>query len=266
MLNAWERWIAHAGYVSEGFLYLLIGTFALLPILDARRHPSGAQGVLVRLSLTAPGDLLLGIVALGLASYVTWQLLIALRDPERRRNRGQRFRGAARIGHLFSAALNSFLVIEAMRVLFGFVHTDDGEHSQREWVARILQVPLGRYAIGGVGIGIAVYGLFECVRAVTRFRDSTVDLSRTRLRPLLDILGIYGLLARGIMFALIGIYLIFAGLRRHARYAVGVAGALASLQQQRPYGDWLLGIVAAGLVTYGLWLIAKEPYRKLRDS
>ena len=67
------------------------------------------------------------------------------------------------------------------------------------------------------------------------------------------------------MFALIGTYLSHAAWSSRAQYAVGVAGALNSLKRQ-PYGEWLLGTVAAGLIAYGLWLIIKEPYRRLRDS
>lgn len=116
-----------------------------------------------------------------------------------------------------------------------------------------------------MGICIALYGLYQCYRAVTRNRDSRVDLTRTRLRPLLDALGIFGLLSRGTMFLLIGAFLCRAAWQLHAEYAVGVAGALGSLRQQ-PYGGWALGTVAAGLLSYGLWQIVKEPFRRLRDS
>jgi len=264
-LNAWERWIAHAGYVSEGVLYLLIGAFALLATLDASRRPNGTQGVLVRLSLTPAGELLLALVALGLASFVTWQLLIALRDPEHRRDRDQRARRIIRVGHLLSGALHSILVIEAMRILFGFGVRANGEQTQKEWIARALGVPFGRYIVGITGLGIALYGLYQGYRAVTRDKDSRVDLARTRLRPVLDTLGVFGLLSQGVMFGVIGVYLIRAAWQRHAQYAVGVAGALGALRQ-RPYGAWALGTVAAGLVSYGLWQIVKEPYRRLRDS
>jgi hypothetical protein len=264
-LSLWERWIAHTGYVAEGLLYLLLGTFALLATMDGARRAAGTQGVLVRLSLSPPGELLLAAVALGLASFVTWQLLIAIRDPEHRRDPNQRFRSLVRIGHLFSGALNSLIVVEALRVLFGVADSTNGEHAQKEWIERAFTMPLGRYAVGTVGIGISVYGLYQGYRAASRRRDSTVDLSHTRLRPYLDALGICGLLARGVMFELIGVYLTRAAWSRHAQYAVGVAGALNSLKHQ-PYGEWLLGSVAAGLIAYGLWLIAKEPYRQLRNS
>jgi hypothetical protein len=264
-LAGWERWVAHAGYVAEGLLYLLIGTFALLATLDTSRRPNGTQGVLVRLSLTAPGELLLAAVAFGLASFVAWQLLIALRDPEHRHDRSRQPRVLIRLEHFFNGALHSILVIEAMRVLVGFGRNDGGDRAQKHLVARAFGAPLGRYVVGAVGVGIAFYGVYQWYRAVTRNRDNKVDLTRTRLRPVLDALGIFGLLSRGAMFSLIGVYLTRAAWRLHAEYAVGVAGALGSLRQ-RPYGEWALGVMAAGLVSYGLWQIIKEPFRRLRDS
>lgn len=170
-----------------------------------------------------------------------------------------------RLGHLLNGGLHSVLVIEAMRILFGFGGTAGGERTQKEWIARAFGVPLGRYAVGIVGIGISLYGLYQCYRAVTREKDSRVDLSRTSLRPIMDAFGIAGLLSRGVMFAVIGVYLIRAAWWQHPQYAVGLASALATLRQ-RPYGDWPLGTVAVGLMIYGLLQIMKEPYRRLRDS
>lgn len=264
-LSAWERWIAHAGYLSEGMLYLLIGAFGLLGTIHASRRQNGTQGVLISLSHTPPGDLLLALVALGLASFVTWQLLIAIRDPEHRRDRDQRSRRIVRVGHLLSGALHGFLVIEAMKILFGFGGTANGERTQKEWITRAFLLPLGRYIVGTVGIGISLYGLYQCYRAVTRKKDSRVDLTKARFRPILDALGLFGLLSRGAMFAVIGVHLTRAAWRVHAQYAVGMAGALGTLRQQ-PYGEWVLGTVTTGLMSYGLWQIAKEPYRRLRDS
>jgi len=197
---------------------------------------------------------------------VAWQLLVAVLDPEHRRDRHRHhFRTLVRLEHLFSGALHTVLVIEAMRILFGFGRGTSGVRTQKEWIVRALEAPLGRYVVGAVGIGIAFYGLYQGYRAVSRNRDNKVDLRRTRFRLVLDLLGIFGLLARGAMFSLIGVYLTRAAWRLQVGYAVGVAGALGSLRQE-PYGEWMLGTIAGGLVSYGLWQIAKEPYRRLRES
>jgi Domain of Unknown Function (DUF1206) len=164
-----------------------------------------------------------------------------------------------------SGALHRVLVIEAMRILFGLGGAASGERTQKEWIARAFGMPLGRYIVGTVGLGIMLYGLYQCYRAVTRDKDSRVDLTRARLRPILEALGVFGLLSRGVMFAVIGAHLTHAAWRVHAQYAVGVAGALTAFRHQ-PYGEWVLGTVTTGLMSYGLWQIVKEPYRRLRDS
>ena len=92
-----------------------------------------------------------------------------------------------------------------------------------------------------------------------------MDLSRTRFRLVISALGVYGLVARGILFCLVGGYLVNAAWRHDPRYSGGVAGALSGLKQQ-PYGNWLLAAVAIGLLCYGLSQVAKEPYRKLGKS
>jgi hypothetical protein len=42
----------------------------------------------------------------------------------------------------------------------------------------------------------------------------------------------------------------------------GLGGALATLAQQ-PFGPWLLGIVASGLVVYGAFMMVKARYGRL---
>ena len=126
-------------------------------------------------------------------------------------------------------------------------------------------LPVGRYFVALVGAGIVIFGLWQFYRAVTRDKNKRVELSRTRFRLAISALGVYGLLARGTLFCLVGGYLINAAWRHDPRYSGGIAGALGGLKQQ-PYGEWLLGVVAVGLLCYGLYQIVKEPYRKLGKS
>jgi hypothetical protein len=100
---------------------------------------------------------------------------------------------------------------------------------------------------------------------VTRDKNKRVDLAHTRFRLAISALGVYGLIARGALFCLVGGYLINAAWRHDPRYSGGIAGALGGLKQQ-PYGAWLLGAVAVGLLCYGLCEIVKEPFRKLGKS
>ena len=68
-------------------------------------------------------------------------------------------------------------------------------------------------------------------------------------------LGVFGHLARMIVFALTGYGLLSAAIEFDPKKAKGLDGALAELAHAS-YGPLLLGVVAAGLVGFALYSIA----------
>jgi hypothetical protein len=65
-----------------------------------------------------------------------------------------------------------------------------------------------------------------------------------------------------VAFGLIGIFLIQAARTYDPSKAVGLDGALARLAHQS-YGSFLLGLVAAGLIAFGLFSITEARYRRI---
>jgi hypothetical protein len=262
-LAPWKRWVCHIGYASEGVVYILVGFFAVQAAIGQHREPNGSKGALAGLGGTPLGKALLVLLALGLSAFVLWELLVAFTDPEHPHDRGGR-RVWARISHVFNGLLHSVLVGQALWILLG-IATSDEKQSQENWTARGMALPGGPEMVGLVGVGILIFGLWQFYRAFSGDKNKRVDLRHTPLRPLISALGIYGLAARGVLFGLVGLYLLNAYWYREPRYSAGIAGALGSLKQ-RPAGPWLLGIVAAGLISYGLFQIGKERYRRMADS
>jgi hypothetical protein len=74
--------------------------------------------------------------------------------------------------------------------------------------------------------------------------------------------GKWGYAALGLVFCIIGGFLLSAAIHFDAREVRGLDGALEWLAQQA-FGPWLLGIVAAGLAAYGMFLLLESRYRKL---
>ena len=74
-------------------------------------------------------------------------------------------------------------------------------------------------------------------------------------RTWLERLGRFGIAARGVVYALVGVFLFLAAYRHDPSQAQGINGVLAALLQQ-PYGPWLLGIVALGLIAFGIYSAA----------
>jgi hypothetical protein len=75
--------------------------------------------------------------------------------------------------------------------------------------------------------------------------------------------GRVGLSARAIIFTMIGWFLMQAAYESNANEAQAIPGTLESLLRQ-PYGRFLLGFVAAGLVIYGLYMGVHARYRRIR--
>ena len=75
-------------------------------------------------------------------------------------------------------------------------------------------------------------------------------------------LGMAGHLARMVVFALIGYFLIKAAIDFDPDKAVSVDGALTALAKAS-YGPVLLGIVAAGMIAFAAYSVADARYRRV---
>ena len=72
----------------------------------------------------------------------------------------------------------------------------------------------------------------------------------------------FGLIARGVVFLIIGGFLVVAAWRFSSGDVVGLQGALQTLQQQ-PYGWILLAVVALGLFAFGVYSLIEARYRRI---
>jgi hypothetical protein len=93
-------------------------------------------------------------------------------------------------------------------------------------------------------------------------KDSKTDELGPEERRLFATLGWIGLTARALVFGLVGYFLLCAALDYDPRRAVGIDGALARLQHE-PYGSWIVGLVAVGLLIFAAFSLFEARYRQL---
>ncbi len=74
--------------------------------------------------------------------------------------------------------------------------------------------------------------------------------------------GVVGLVARAVAFALIGVFALKAARDYTPKDAVGIDGALARLLQHS-YGTAALIVVACGLLAFGTYSLADARYRRI---
>jgi hypothetical protein len=67
-------------------------------------------------------------------------------------------------------------------------------------------------------------------------------------------------MSRGVVFGLIGVFVIKAAADYNPQDAIGLDGALQKLARAS-YGPWLLGLTAAGLVCYAVYCLVDARYR-----
>ena len=109
------------------------------------------------------------------------------------------------------------------------------------------------------------YGGYQLYRAYAAKLSKWLDLSSLRATAATWAIrfGRFGLAARGVVFVLMGLFLIRAAAQSDASEARGLGGALRTLAGQE-HGPWLLGAVALGLVAYGLYELIEARYRRIR--
>jgi hypothetical protein len=199
-------------------------------------------------------------VAFGLICYGLWRLVQGIFDPE---HKGSDPTGlAGRLGDAVSGIIYGSLAFTALGIVMGTASSNS--NSTQDWTARLLAQPFGPWLVGGVGVAVIVFGGYQIYRGIAT--DFTDELKRGKMgsseETLVINLGRFGLSARGIVLGLIGIFLLQAAYQFNPQQAKGLGKTLQALAQQ-PYGPWILGIVAVGLIAYGLFMIMMGRYRTI---
>src|SRR5579863_8011198 len=136
--------------------------------------------------------------------------------------------------------------------------------STQDWTATLLKQPFGQalvVIVGLVVLAIAAYLYMKAYKAPFRSKLNLGGL-RAETSKIIINLGRLGYAALGVVFTIIGIFLIVAAVQFNPKKAVGLDGALQELLRQ-PFGPILLIIVALGLIAYGLYSFAEARYRRI---
>ncbi len=248
--TSWISPLARAGYAAKGIVYAIIGVMALLTAFGKGGDILGASGALNEIAKKPFGAVMLGIVGVGLLAYCIYRLLCVFVDAE---NEGDDKSGLAkRAGYLGSGLAYGALSFTAFSGFFGGGTSSGGGEEQA--AAKAMSIPGGHIAVGIIGAAIILAGIFQWVKAFkgSYKRKFSLDSMVAKRRDLVNHTAKAGLIARGIVFPIIGGFLIHAALQSDPSEAKGLGEALKELAEQS-YGWILLGITAAGLLCYGAY-------------
>ena len=248
---SWLIPLAKAGYAAKGIVYGTIGTMALLAAIGKGGDVLGSSGALEEIGSKPFGVLILVIIGIGLLAYSIYRLLCVFFDAE---HEGSDEKGLAkRAGYLGSGLAYGALGAKAIT---GIVSSSGGEEKM---TSGVLQIPGGNIVVSVIALAIIAAGIFQWIKAIKGTYKSkfTLDSFVGKKRHWIERSAKIGLIARGIVFPIIGGFLLLAAIQSDPSEAMGIQQALEKIQSQA-FGAILLGLTAAGLISYGIycWVLA----------
>lgn len=249
--------VARFGLAARGIVYLLIGWIAVQIALGHRTQEANQRGALAEIAHQPFGKALLWILGLGIAAYALSRLSeAAFGTPAEGSKAGPRLQSLAS-GIVYGAfAVTTFLFVT------GNSHqSQDGK--QVTETAKVIKHTGGRWLVGLVGVIVIVIGLVMAFDGLRKKFEKELRLDELRgtTRTVVVRLGMIGTVARGLVFAAAGVLVFEAAVRFQPARSTGLDGALRTLAHQ-PYGPWLLGVLALGLIAFGVYGLATVRYAK----
>ncbi|MDX1355717.1 MAG: DUF1206 domain-containing protein, partial [Halomonas venusta] len=154
---------ARMGYASRGIVYVLVGGLATLAAFGQGGQTEGSRGALERV-LTAPfGNIMLGLIAVGLVGYALWRTIQAVKDTD---HHGNSTKGLTiRTSLLASAITHILLAFFAATLILQFAGSSGDSRGGSQGVADwLMQQPFGRWLVGGVGLILMGVGIAHAIK------------------------------------------------------------------------------------------------------
>lgn len=255
-LNTAPSWVSpvmRVGYSARAATYVILGALTVLAAWTGGQA-EGTSSALGQLRGTSWGVPVLWAVAVGLFAYALWRLIAAHYDLELH---GSGLKGiVARGGLIVTGLIHVGLGVSAARQAMGGGEGGDSVQSLASWLMQ--QGEWGKWAVATVGLVTIAAGIYYVFKG---FRESYKrHLRETRLSRKLDPAVKVGLVAHGIVIAIIGIFLAYAGWNADPSQAGGMGKAFEAVRNQ-PFGRFLLAGLGLGLIAFAVYCVVEAVYR-----
>jgi hypothetical protein len=248
--------LARFGYAARGAVYLLIACLALFSSFGGGAQAS-SEGALTSLLGQPFGRILLAAMAVGLLGFALWRLAQSLLNADRMKH--DLAHAVDRAGKFVSAIAYLLLAFLAAGLALGTGGTGGGGSSQEGLAASLMGAPFGRLLVGAAGLAVILAGGAQIWKGFSGKFKERLRLPPSREKWLAPICT-YGLAARGLVFAVLGGFLVYAALTVNPENARSIPEALDWVRGL-PFGGILYGVVAVGLIAFAAYCVVLAFYR-----
>lgn len=245
---------ARFGMAAKGAVYCLIGVLTTLAAFGQGGEQTGSTGALEYLSKQSYGQVLLVIMGIGLLGYVFWRFYQSIGNPKGLDDDAKGY--AKRVAYFISGLLYGGLAFYAFKMAFGSGGSSGGGGGA---MGSLMSGSNGDTIAVIIGIGMGIKAIYDFYRAYSgKFREEVEEagMDQKEQKVLINA-GKFGHTARGIVFGLMAYFTLQSGLSSGSDIQTQT-DAFSYIQQE--FGSIALGVVALGLVGYGVYMLIKAKY------
>jgi hypothetical protein len=263
--SPWVDRLARLGLAARGLVYVMVGYFALQIAFGHSSRQVSRNGAFHAIASKSWGPALLWVMAIGFFGYALWRLTEAVWGHGDEDSTAKRT--GKRLFSLFRAVVYGTIGYSAASLASGGSGGSGAgggsNKGARDFTATLMKNSFGRPLLIVIGIALIIGGAVLAYRGIkTKFeKHLKVEQMSQRTRSFVEKLGMAGMVARGAVAALIGIFIIEAAVTFDPKKAKGLDGSLRTLAQNG-WGKFALVLVAIGLIAFGLYSFAESRYRK----
>jgi hypothetical protein len=251
-----SEWAARLGFAARGVLWLLLAILAIQVATGHRENEADRRGALGEIVDKPFGRVLVAIVAIGFLGLAAWKIIRAIRGSDDAKP-GKRVAWAAQavVQLVLFGACVPF-------VLHGASEKNQGGSSGKEqtWTQRVLEWPGGRWIVAAAGLAVLGAAGYNLYKAVTRKTGHELDGISGRERVWAERLWVAGRAARGVVYALVGFFLVRAAIEFDPNEPIGLDESLRTVVQSG-WGEALVIATGVGLILYALVCFAQARWR-----
>jgi hypothetical protein len=254
------RFLARAGLAARGVMYAIIGWIAVEVAFGRSRQQADRTGALHSVSSTPVGGVLLWLLVIGFFGMALWRLSEALYGSPGTSGR----KASQRLTALVRAVMYGVIAYGILKYALGEGGPQSSDTQSVDLTATLLRHPGGQALVAVAGLAFVGGGLYLAYQAWRKEFRSDLDFGQMRsgTRRVVEWLGRYGGIARGIVFVTVGVFLVVAAVDAQPQQAKGLDSSLRALAAT-PLGPWLLVLVAIGLIMFGLFSCCEAKWARL---
>jgi lysylphosphatidylglycerol synthetase-like protein (DUF2156 family) len=250
------RRLARIGYVVLGIVHIVIGAIAISVAAGAGGE-ADQGGAMQQVASWPFGGVLLWVIAIGLFALGLWQIAQAFleRNPDTKKKWGYRAK--------YLGTALAYIAIAITALVYALGGQQDSSQSTETFTAQLLATPGGVFLVVLIGLIVLGVGIAFVYRGAKRSFEKHLDLpGNPTTRKGIVTFGVVGYIAKGIAVGVVGVLFIVAALTADPEKAGGVDAALKSLADL-PFGTFILWLVGAGLIVYGIFCFARARYARM---